>query len=166
MHYYFYQYYFYFMAVVLLLLLLAVRLLYQVRRRITKFTLSSNKHSPSEAAKRRGDTNELPNIRDYFLIERQDGNGTYVRAYVYVSDVSKIMVINDYLRRFFFPYYSFSLAIWYFDSPGIAQMMLDLKVDDSAESTAAAEEHPDIKPHIVCKHTEQLDHISDAVLKI
>ena len=70
--------------------------------------------------------------------------------YIYISDTSKLLAINGYLRLRYRPRFTEALDIWYFDKAHIVNKYLSA-VDDHAVSD---EEFERLDRHMVCQYSQ------------
>lgn len=89
-------------------------------------------------------------LKKIFRIEKERGNGIYLQAYIYISDTSKLVAINGYLRVRYWPRFTEALDIWYFDKPHMVNNYLSA-MDDH---TVSDKEFDRLDRHMVCQYSQ------------
>lgn len=59
-----------------------------------------------------------------YHIEKTDGNGYYLKVYVYLKDKQRLTEVNDEVSKNYEGKYSVTLSIWYFDKKGFVDQYL------------------------------------------
>jgi|GEM_PF-3868206 len=86
----------------------------------------------------------------FFRVEKERGNGIYLQAYIYISDTSKLVAINTFLRMRYRSRFTEALDIWYFDKPHMVDRYLSA-VDDQSVSDDAFDR---LDRHMVCQYSQ------------
>lgn len=77
----------------------------------------------------------VDSLKKYYHIEKTDGNGYYLKVYVYLIDKSKMEVVNSTICQLYDGKYSQVLDIWYFDKKNFVDAYLK-SIDDPSTSDA------------------------------
>ncbi|HEY4063634.1 MAG TPA: hypothetical protein VGM30_17120 [Puia sp.] len=96
---------------------------------------------------------DSPSIRSLiksFYVEKERGNGIYLQAYIYISDINKLVAINEYLRVRYQPRFTEALDIWYFDKPHLVNKYLSA-MDNQ---TISNKEFEHLDRHMVCQYSQ------------